>query len=250
MQDKFLYHPYTQPADLMHARQSIPALEQVSYKIFDDIKAYAWFVKPSGNKPVIVFMHGNACNIGCFLPWVEPFFRAGYGIFMPEYSGFGGVGGTTSQETLEQSVVAGISYLNNLGYKNQEIVLYGFSLGTYLATYAAYTLGEQNPFAALILEAPFTSVEDVAAGRVKHFLPVGFLLKDKYPSALYIDRVNTPVFIAHGKRDKTVPYELGVALFKQAKDPKMFYSAGEARHTDLRRHGFPQVVLDWLQNIL
>ncbi len=246
IQDKLLYHPYTQPADLAYAQRDVPAIEEVSYDNPAGGHSYAWLVKPGKQKKMVVFLHGNSCNIGCFIPWVEPFVSAGYGVFMIEYQGFGGLRGRLGQKTFEQDALAGMAYLKRLGYQNKDIIIYGYSLGTYLATFTAYTLGQEEPFDAVILEAPFTTLTDVAAVRVKNLLPVKWLMRDSYPSIRYISDVNTRLFIAHGKRDTTVPYELGMTLFQTAKDPKMFFSSETATHTDLKRHGFTDAVLEWL----
>lgn len=246
IQDRLLYHPYTRPADLDYARRDLPAIEEVSYDNAVGGRNYAWLVKPGSQKKTVVFFHGNSCNIGCFIPWVEPFVSAGYGVFMVEYRGFGGIHGRLGQKTFEKDALAGMAYLKSLGWKNKDIIIYGYSLGTYLATFTAYTLGQEEPFDAVILEAPFTTLTDVAADRVKNLLPVKWLMRDSYPSIRYISDVNTRLFIAHGKRDTTVPYELGMTLFHTAKDPKMFFSADNATHTDLKRHGFTDAALEWL----
>lgn len=246
IQDRLLYRPYNQPADLSYARRDLPMIEEVSYPNVAGGQNYAWFVAPQKQKKVVVFMHGNACNIGCFVPWVEPFVSAGYGVFMVEYRGFGGLQGRLGQKTFENDVLSAVAYLKGRGYKNRDLILYGYSLGTYMATFTAYTLGQDEPFDAVILEAPFTTITDVAKDRVKHLLPVKWLLRDVYPSIQHISHVNTRLFIGHGKQDTTVPYELGRTLFLSAKDPKMFFSSELATHTNLKRHGFTEAVLAWL----
>ncbi len=246
IQNRFLYKPYRKPADLDLARQTFSAISKVSYETENGLERFGFFIPPKGKKKVIAFMHGNACHAGCFLPWIHPFVKAGYGALMIEYTGFGGIEGDLSQKNIEQDVTAGIKYLNNNGFKNKDIILYGYSLGTYFAVYAAASLGQTDPFDAVILEAPFTSVRDVAAVTVSHLLPVSLLLKDTYNSLAYVPHVNTRVFVAHGKQDARVPYEQGKRVFEKAADPKIFFSSDKATHTDLRRHGFPETVLQWL----
>ena len=111
-----------------------------------------------------------------------------------------------------------INWLNKKGISNDQIILYGESLGTGIALEVA----QNKNFAGIILESPFTSMIDV--GKSKYpFLPVRLLLKDKYESNKKIKNIQSPILIMHGKKDNIVPQKMGLELYEKANQPKFSY---------------------------
>jgi fermentation-respiration switch protein FrsA (DUF1100 family) len=96
--------------------------------------------------------------------------------------------------------------------------LYGESLGTGVAT----ELGQDNSFAGIILESPFTSIAN-AAKIYYPYLPIDLLIKDRYDSIKKISNITIPILIMHGKKDKVVPFQMGLELFETANQPKYSY---------------------------
>ncbi|XOJ73986.1 alpha/beta hydrolase [Candidatus Pelagibacter sp. Uisw_114] len=104
------------------------------------------------------------------------------------------------------------------GLKDNDIVLYGESLGTGIAT----DIAQNHKFAGVILESPFTSMVD-AAKNVYPYFPIRFLLKDKYESDKKIKNLKSPILIMHGEEDKIVPFWMGKKMYKLANEPKYSY---------------------------
>jgi len=75
-----------------------------------------------------------------------------------DYRGYGKSGGWPTEKGLYQDAETAFIHLLGMGYRAQQIVLHGESLGSAVAIDLAY----RRPCAALILEAPFTSASDVA----------------------------------------------------------------------------------------
>ena len=103
--------------------------------------------------------------------------------------------------------------------------MYGESLGTGVAV----EIGKKNNFNSIILEAPFTSMEN-AAKIYYPYLPVKLLLKDKYNSISKIKKITTPILIMHGKKDDIVPFSMGKELFEKANNPKYSYFTSDDDH--------------------
>lgn len=246
IQDSLIFHPDTRRPDIERARATVPQLAEVSFRLASGQEIYGWFASPARRREVVLFLHGNACHIGCFVPRVRPFVEAGYGALLVEYPGYGGLAGKPSQAGMEQAALASVRFLNSNGYPNVRVIVYGYSLGTYAGVYLAEQLGQQEPFHALILEAPFLSLARIARESVHSLLPVSLLLKGRYPSDEKIEAANTRLFVAHGKRDQVVPYHQGEALFRKAKGKKVFFSSEKADHNTLPQNGFSEAVLDWL----
>ena len=109
-------------------------------------------------------------------------------------------------------------WLNSNDIDDSNIILYGESLGTAISI----DLAKDFNFAGIILESPFTSMVDLA--KIYYpYLPVSILLKDRYNSLDKMKDINSPILIMHGKKDKIVPYDMGVKIFETAKEPKYKY---------------------------
>jgi len=104
---------------------------------------------------------------------------------------------------------------------------------------------EQAP-AAVVLEAPYSSITDVARASFP-FLPVKFLLLDHFDSAAKIAGVAAPLLIVHGARDGTIPLRFGEKLFAAAAEPKTLTIYPEAGHNDLYQYGMGSLTVDFIK---
>ena len=111
-----------------------------------------------------------------------------------------------------------IKWLVKKGVDEKNIVIYGESLGTGVATH----LSQNKEFAGVILETPFTSMID-AAKKFYPYIPVGLLLKDKFENKNKIKNIKSPILIMHGEKDQIVPFEMGKKMFEIANEPKYSY---------------------------
>src|SRR6478736_5629982 len=88
----------------------------------------------------------------------------------------------------------------------------------------------------LILEAPYTSIADIAAVAYP-ILPVRWLLRDQFHSDERIAGVTAPLLIMHGAKDSTISIGFGERLFALAHEPKKFVRFPEGGHNDLDNYG-------------
>ena len=109
-------------------------------------------------------------------------------------------------------------WLKNLDISEEDIIIYGESLGTGVAT----EIAQNNNFAGLVLETPFTSMTE-AAKNFYPYIPVGILLKDKYENDKKINNINIPVLVMHGETDQIVPFWMGKKIYEMANQPKYSY---------------------------
>jgi fermentation-respiration switch protein FrsA (DUF1100 family) len=122
--------------------------------------------------------------------------------------------------------------LKSLGPDDEEIVVYGESLGTAVAVQVA---ANRRP-AGLVLESPFSSAVDVGS-YLYPLLPVHWLLKDRFESLRHIHKVKAPLLVLHGEDDRIVPARLGRKLFEAAPPPKKAFFFTGATHYTLYEHG-------------
>ena len=97
-------------------------------------------------------------------------------------------------------------------------------------------MASEQPVGKLILEAPYTSIADIAAAAFP-VLPVRWLLRDQFHSDERVARVTAPLLIMHGGRDSTISIAFGERLFALAHEPKQFVRFLEGGHNDLDNYG-------------
>ena len=98
-----------------------------------------------------------------------------------------------------------------------------------MGTAIAIEVAQNEKFAGVILESPFTSMVNMGK-KYYPFFPVSFLLKDRFESYKKINKISAPIFVMHGTVDKIVPYDMGKKIFELANPPKFFYSQEYGDH--------------------
>jgi fermentation-respiration switch protein FrsA (DUF1100 family) len=134
------------------------------------------------------------------------------------WRGFSGNKGKPSEKGLYIDANSAIKWLKKLGLGERDIILYGESLGTGVAT----EIAQSNNYAGLVLETPFTSMIQ-AAKNFYPYIPVSLLLKDKYDNQKKIKNINIPVLVMHGEVDQIVPFWMGKKIYEMANQPKYSY---------------------------
>lgn len=244
----FFYHPYTSDSNLETARKRGYPAQRIDYEAEDGIKLFAWYTKPQApNNKIVVFLHGNSYNVERFFEKMIPFYKKGYGTFMPEYRGFGGVEGKITQENLQKDAMAALNQLKMLGYKNEDIIVYGMSLGSHMATYVTHELKPYGKFNALVLEVPFDSLLNVVKTVVPVWMPFDFMVRDKYDNLALIKEVDTRVLVMGAKHDRIVPVQLAENLFRHAVNPKKVIIYKDGTHNNLYELKNYNDILAWLE---
>ena len=191
-----------------------------------NIKLKSWFInKDLKEFKTIVFFHGNAGNLLNRIHKINELNKLDINILLTSWRGFSGNKGKPSEKNLYYDAQQIIDWLKAQGLDNKDIVLYGESLGTGVAT----ELASNNNFGGIILESPFTSMVDTA--KIYYpYLPVKLLLKDRYDSKSKIKDIKSPILIMHGKMDNIVPQQMGLELFEKANNPKYSYFPEDDDH--------------------
>jgi fermentation-respiration switch protein FrsA (DUF1100 family) len=187
----------------------------------------AWFIPVEGARKTLLFFHGNGGNISHRLDSLKIFHELGLSVFIIDYRGYGQSQGTTSEQGTYRDAEAAWRYLTeSRGISDKDIIVFGRSMGGGVATW----LSIQHTPDLLILESTFTSVADMAKYYYP-YLPAHLLTRIKYASIDRIDAIQCPILFSHSQTDEIVPFELGVQLFEQAQEPKMFMQL-EGGHND------------------
>ena len=160
----------------------------------------------------------------------------GTGVVALSYRGYAGSSGQPSEQGLLRDAAAAYAF-TTARYSADRIVVWGFSLGSGVAV----ALAAEQPVGKVILEAPYTSIAEVAASAFPIF-PVRLVMRDPFHSDQRIARVKAPLLFMHGARDRTIPIAFGERLFALAHEPKQFVRFPEGGHNDLDDFGATETV--------
>ena len=200
--------------------------EEVMIQVEKDIKLKSWLIKKDLKKNnTLLFFHGNAGNLSNRVYKLNELQKLNINILIVAWRSFSGNPGEPTEKNLYNDARKSVEWLNNNGVKNENIILYGESLGTGVAV----ELGKDNTFNSIILESPYTSIAR-AAKLYYPYLPINLLLKDRYDSISKIDKITSPILIMHGEKDNIVPFSMGKELFEKANNPKYSFFPKEDDH--------------------
>ncbi len=204
-------------------------LQEVRLVSTDSLSLWAWHW-PGRHATSLLVLHGNGGHRGYRLEWIEDLHALGWGILILDYRGYGGSSGTPTEEGLYHDAETAANWLKQNG--KQKLVYLGESLGCGVAV----ELATRQPPAGLILQSGFSSAVEVAA-QAYPYLPVRWLMKDRYESTAKMAKISCPVLVIHGERDSLIPVRLGRALYEAAREPKEWWVVTGADHNDLSQVG-------------
>ena len=218
-QRNLLYHPsvdYYLKDQIINEPNEI---KKVKITTVDNIDLKAWFYKKNLKKlKTILFFHGNAGSLEDRTYKLNHFKDLNVNFLIIAWRGFSGNKGKPSEIGLYRDAESAVKWLKSEGLTEEDIILYGESIGTGVAV----EIAQNKNYAGIILESPYTSMLDMGKKYYPLF-PVSFLLKDKFESYKKIKKISIPILILHGKTDKIVPFAMGKKMYDLANEPKYFY---------------------------
>jgi fermentation-respiration switch protein FrsA (DUF1100 family) len=211
--------------------QSPPAdaVEDVALTSTDGTPIHAWWWPSARSSAAVLYCHGNAGNLSGRGPTLAGFHEIlGVSVLIFDYPGYGKSGGRPSEQGCYQAADAAYDWLVHSAHIDpNEIIICGDSLGGGVAV----DLASRKKHRALVLVKTFTSLPDVAR-RLYPWLPVRWLMRNRFDNLGKIDRCRQPVLVAHGPEDQLVPFVLGERLFAAANEPKKFVNLEHGAHND------------------
>ena len=239
-QRKMLYLP-TQTPDYQK-RLSIESLNITRVTTEDKLRLIAWHLNGDPGMPTILYFHGNSGTLFDRADKYRLLNQQGFGVIALSYRGFSGNPGAPSEQGLYKDGRAAIAYAKAQGIEENALILYGESLGSGVAVQMAT---EMKP-AAIILEAPYTSVRG-RAEELYPYLPVKYMIKDHFDNMEKIGNVTAPVLILHGEKDETIPAQHGQLLLATANEPKKGIFYPNVGHVDFDMEELTREVKKFVQ---
>ena len=229
--NSLIYHPRAE-----QVAPNFPDTQAVRIATEDGESLVAWYRAPQEGQPIFLYFDGNGGRPQIWGGRWRRIAESGAGFLAVCYRGYSGSTGHPSERGLHRDARAGYNWLIANNYAPRDIVIHGFSLGSG----PAVRLAAERPARALILEAPFTGVDDVAAA---HYTPASRLfIRDSFRTRDWIGDVRMPVLIVHGDADTVIPFAQGERLFALAGEPKQFVRMEGSDHATLVRDGiYPHI---------
>ncbi len=222
---RVIFQPMKYPGGWWENQAAVGA-EDVWLETPDGVKLHGWWKTDEDSRLATLFLHGNAGNVSHRGAHIREIAAAGSSVLVLDYRGYGRSEGRPTEKGLYTDAEAAYQHLISKGYRAEQVILHGESLGSAVAV----ELASRRPVGGLVLEAPFTSASDVA-GRI---LPViGPLVVHSFKSEDRITRIRAPFLFIHGDSDGVIAFDLGRALFEIAPEPKTFWAVPGGGHNNL-----------------
>ncbi|MBT8321415.1 MAG: lysophospholipase [Eudoraea sp.] len=226
LQEKLIFLPTPLPKNYAYSFSEY--FEEIFLTAEDGAQLNALWFKKEDPKGLVLYFHGNAGNLSRWGEITIPFVRKGYDVLVMDYRTYGKSTGKLSEEALYSDAQLFYDFAAE-NYQENQIVLYGRSLGTGLAT----KLAAKNMPAQLLLETPYYSLLDIGVKRFP-WLPVKWFMKYPLRTYEFVQEVSCPVRVFHGTKDKVIPYDSGLQLFDTIPiKNKVFHTITGGGHNDL-----------------
>ena len=168
--------PIPQVARTTPAAAGFPPVEEHLLTTDDGEKVIVWHLPARPGHPVILYFHGNGDFLAGFFGRFRDVIADGTGVVALSYRGYAGSSGQPSEQGLLRDAAAAYAF-TTARYSADKIVVWGFSLGSGVAV----ALAAEQPVGKVILEAPYTSIAEVAASAFPIF-PVRLVMRDPFHS--------------------------------------------------------------------
>lgn len=206
-QELFLFHPEKLISNFEYKFDA--DFEEIYIPTNDGAVLNALLFKKEDSKGLVFYFKGNTRSIKGWGKFSRDFISKGYDFFVFDYRGFGKSKGKRSERNFHRDCNAAYEYLVKNHYKEEDIIIYGRSIGSGFAT---RTASRHNP-KKLILDSPYYSLYHL----IKRFfplMPVMSLLNYHVRTDIFIKSVKCPVYIIHGMKDRLIPFRHALLLQK------------------------------------
>lgn len=224
-QDLFFFRPERLPKWFLY-KYPFPFTE-VNFEMEDGGTVNALHFHVPNSKGIVFYIKGNSRSIKGWGKFARDFVGKGFDFFILDFRGFGKSRGRRTEQILYSDLQQVYKWLAK-EYGETRIVLYGRSIGSGLAT----RIASWNHPQMLVLDCPYYSFL-YHISRYGFFLPIRWLLRYHIRTDRFIKKVQCPVHILHGVKDRLIPFHQSEMLKALAPDNIILHPIAGAGHNNL-----------------
>ena len=207
---------------------------RASYRASDGQHLTSFVVgDPQTASGILLCFHGNADLAMWQLEWARSVQeRSGYAVVLAEYRGYMSLGGRPTYSTTKLDALAAYDYLkSSFGVDSTRMAYFGHSLGSAIAV----ELAEVHHPRVLLLQSPFSSARAMARLIVTPPIAVVWraISRIHFDTIRVVSRLDVPVSVSHGKRDRIVPFRMGLEVHDAARKKGQLLVVEKAGHSDV-----------------
>ena len=196
-----------------------------------------WLPSDKPAAPVLLYLHGARYNVTGSAPRIRRMQELGFSVLAIDYRGFGKSSpGLPSEATAYEDARAAWNWLGSQ-YPAQPRYIFGHSLGGPIAIHLASEVLDES---GTLVEGTFTSIADVVGTSQWGWVPVSFLITQRFEAVKKVAKTGSPLLVVHGADDRLIAPALGRKLFEAAAEPKMFVLVEGGSHHNTNYVGLPQ----------
>ncbi|HEY4374646.1 MAG TPA: alpha/beta fold hydrolase [Burkholderiales bacterium] len=214
--------------------QTVPVRTEIPAQDGHPQWIHAWWMPAANpNAPALLYLHGARWNLTGSTWRTQKWREAGFSVLAIDYRGFGeSEGDVPSEKGAYEDATAAWAWLKAKQPNARKRIIYGHSLGGAVAIELA-THVKPDEAAGLITESTFTSIADMTKTFKWGFLPVGFLITQRFDSEDKIAKVALPKIFVHGTADRFVPPRMSDELYAAAQGQKLLIKVEGAGHSNV-----------------
>lgn len=212
-QDKLVFFPEKLTEDFTFSFRD--PFEEIVLSTSDGEKSYGLYFRSSADATdnTVLFFHGNAGSLRSWGGISEDFLPLGWNVLVMDYRGYGKNTGTLSETSMYSDAELWLDYLRDRKkIKDSEIVVYGRSIGTGVAT----ELVSKHPDLNLFLETPFTDLPSLA--KIYYPFLKDWMFRFRFKNLEKLTKIRSKTVIFHGTDDEIIPFEHSEIIFKKLKE--------------------------------
>jgi fermentation-respiration switch protein FrsA (DUF1100 family) len=236
----------------------------VEFQTADAVRISGWLLPSRDKKTTIIFSHGLFRSRRELLIRALDLWKLGYGALLYDSRNHGESGEARVSLGYHErlDVEAAVNFLRDAEKSNDQIVLYGISMGAVTALMAA---AETPEIAAVISDSAFLTFEDTIAHHIKVFLhlPTVPLAKEleyfierranfdgaKLSALDAVKRINKPIFFISGELDKRMPPTITQTLYDAASNPGKALLIVNGEQTSIHGHAYQVNPSEYIERV-
>lgn len=234
--DRSMFKPNEERGDRDEFKQLLAAHRSSEFWIKNRSgnKLHAWLLGPAHKAPYLLFYSmGKDGDIARRARTLTLLLETGVPVFIYEYSGFGQSEGTPTLQTLCDDAVDVFDIACSIGFKPEQIVLYGESLGVSISSH----LLKHRQAGGLIAKSGFSSLVRIAKEIIPplHVYPKWMFPQPQLDTCENLTQAApVPLLVIHGKKDRLAKPHHAEQMIQAASQPGRFLRMvwlNESRHS-------------------